>query len=516
MTRFLILPLLVVTIATTTVAQVPASFHLSESGFTPLPKSNVINDLLIRKDTVWVGAGRGISFTTDKGTSWKNFANTQGFQERGIAALAVRENEVWVSTAFTQRIDNQSVQTGGGLHYSLDRGETWTFVKQPVDSGSVDTLLYGQNKIPALAVTVPEQNVTFDIAFTTGKVWIASWAGILRSSTDLGTTWKRVILPPDQLNAISPGETLRFEVSGVSRILNGRDTLRASLNHVAFAVMAENDSTIWVGTAGGVNKSTDGGISWRKFSHQNQPEPISGNFVRAIAHQRWNGRSIIWAVTVNAVGSTEKRGISFTEDGGSSWKTTLLGESAFNLAFRDSIVYVAGEGGLFRSSDFGQSWTRSGTIVDPSNLQRFGFPKMYSIGVQGDTVWVGTSEGLAYTIDSPSHPFGTSWRIFRTHEPVGSAAKTYSYPLPFSPDDEVVRIHYSTQGKSVPVSIRIFDFGMQPVRTLIQGAQRSGSTEHDEIWNGRDDSGRPVSNGAYFYRVEFDGQELWGKILVLQ
>lgn len=497
-------------------AQVPTSFNLSKTEFSPLPRSNVINDLLISRDTVWVGAGRGISFTTDRGTSWKNFANTQSFEERGIAALALRGDEVWVSTAFTSKHENESIQTGGGLHYSLNRGETWSYVEQPVDTGSVDTLLYGNNRIPTLAVTVPEQNVTFDIALTSNKVWIASWAGILRSSTDKGKSWSRVILPPDQLNAISPTDTLRFEVSGVLRILNGRDTLRPSLNHVAFAVLAPDDSTLWVGTAGGINKSTDGGISWRKFNHQNQDEPISGNFVRAIAHQRWNGKSFIWAVTVNALGTTEKRGVSFTEDGGATWKTSLLGESLFNFAFRDSIVYVAGEGGLFRSPDFGQNWKRSGTINDPTTLQRFGFPRMYSVGVQGDTVWVGTSEGLAYTIDSPSQPFGTSWRIFRTHEPVGAAATTYSYPLPFSPDDEVVRIHYSTQGKNVPVSIRVFDFGMQPVRTLIQGAQRSGSIEHDEIWNGRDDAGRFVSNGVYFYRVEFEGNELWGKIMVLQ
>ncbi len=497
-------------------AQVPASFAPSKAEVSPLPKSNVINDLLIRKDTVWVGAGRGVSFTTDRGTSWTNLANTRGFKDRGIAALAARGDEVWVSTAFTTEHDNESISTGGGLHYSTDRGLTWSFIEQPVDSGSVDTLLYGQNRIPALAVTVPEQNVTFDIALTEKNVWIASWAGILRTSTDKGKTWRRVILPPDQLNSISPTDSLRFEVSGVFRVLNGKDTLRASLNHVAFAVLATDDSTLWVGTAGGVNKSTDGGVSWRKFSHQNQSEPISGNFVRAIAQQRWSGKTFIWAVTVNALGTTEKRGVSFTEDGGETWRTALLGESAFNFAFRDSIVYVAGEGGLFRSSDFGRSWTRSGTIYDPNTLQRFGFPKMYSVGVQGDTVWVGTSEGLAYTIDSPAQPFGTSWRVFRTYEPVGTTAKTYSYPLPFSPDDEVLRIHYGTQGKTVPVSIRIFDFGMQPVRTLIQGAQRSGSIEHDEIWNGRDDAGRLVSNGAYFYRVEFEGNELWGKILVLQ
>jgi hypothetical protein len=58
---------------------------------------------------------------------------------------------------------------------------------------------------------------------------------------------------------------------------------------------------------------------------------------------------------------------------------------------------------------------------------------------------------------------------------------------------------------------------MAPVKTLLRGATRTGSVEHDEIWDGRDDLGRRVSNGVYFYRVELeDTDPQWGKIFVLQ
>jgi hypothetical protein len=345
---------------------------------------------------------------------------------------------------------------------------------------------------------------------------------MLRKSTDRGQTWQRIVLPPDSLNQISPSDTLKFALSGVDKFfasdsLYNKDTLRASLNHVMFSVYASDDSTIWVGTANGVNKSTNGGISWRKFNHLNQLKPISGNWVVGITEQRWGAKRILWAATVNAVDPDEKRGVSFSSDGGETWGTALLGEWAHNIAWRDSLVYVATDNGVYRSSDFGISWTRSGTIYDPSTLQRFASPTVYAVGVEGERLWTGGPEGLAYTIDSPPSPFGSSWKIFRTYQTVQATGQTYSYPLPFSPSSEAVRIHFSTAGKTTPVTIRLFDFAMQPVKTLLRDAVRSGSIEHDEIWDGRDDRGRRVANGIYFYRVELDGGDAqWGKIFVLQ
>jgi hypothetical protein len=429
---------------------------------------------------------------------------------------------VWAASAFNVTHDNQSYPTGGGLHYSLDRGATWTFVPQPVDTGKVDTLIYGRNKIPALAIVVPEQNLTYDMALTNNTVWTANWAGMLRKSTNLGKTWQRVVLPPDDLNHISPTDSLHFSMSGVEKFfkddsLYNKDTLHASLNHSVFSVYASDDSTIWVGTANGINKSTDGGISWRKFNHQNQLKPISGNFVVCLTEQRWKAKRIIWAATCNAIDPDEKRGVSFSVDGGETWETAILGDFAHNIAIRDSLVYVAADGGLYRTADFGQSWIRSGSIADPTNLQRFSSPRVTGTGAKGDTVWVGGDEGLAYTIDSPGQPFGTSWKIFRTYVPVQASGKTYSYPLPFSPAAEVVRIHYSTAGRAARVTIRVFDYAMIPVKTLLRGAPRGGSIEYDETWDGRDDMGRRVSNGVYFYRIEMqDSDPQWGKIFVLQ
>lgn len=487
------------------------SFQFGQSGST-LPLSNSVDVLFRSRDTLWVGTAKGLSHTFDGGLSWTHFAGTLSFDERGISAVGGNDAILWTASAYAQKRDNEDIPVGAGLRYSTDRGASWSYVPQPLDAGTVDTLTYGINRIRALAITVPQQNITYDISATNSAVWIASFAGMLRRSTDRGATWTRVILPPDGLNSIAPTDTLDFDLSPAG----GNLGLRENLNHRVFSVLAENDSTIWVGTAGGINKSTDGGVRWQKFSHQNQAQPISGNFVVALHHQRYQTRSILWAATVNALDPDEEQAVSFSEDGGTTWKTTLPGERAHNIASRDSVVYVAADRGLFRSSDFGMTWLRSGTVSDPVTGQRFASPNVFAVAVQGDTVWIGGPEGTAYTFDQPGQPFGSIWKLFRAYQPLASSSLTYSYPSPFSPDDQVVRVHYRTPPSASPVTIRIFDYALMPVRTLLQNAARPANTELDEIWDGKDEFNRLVSNGVYFYRVEMGAESAWGKIFVLK
>jgi hypothetical protein len=496
-------------------AQPIANYNLNGGWNSQLPLTNGINDIVIQGDSVWFATERGLSLTADGGNSWINYAGTAMFDSKGISAFAIKNDLVWTATGYTTKLGDESIQTGGGLHYSTDRGATWNYVPQPIDHGTIDTIMYGSNKIRALDITVPQQNITFDIALTNNAVWIASWAGMLRKSIDSGKTWIRVILPPDNLDYIDTTMVLNFDLSHTS----GRLGLSANSNHLLFSVFAADDSTIWVGTAGGINKSTDGGTSWRKFSHQNQTSPISGNWVVALKEQRYGASKIIWAAT-RETQSDETEGVSFSTNGGESWNVTLIGERAWNFSFRDSIVYVATDNGIFRSSDEGTSWTLNGSICDQTNMQCFLWTNIYGVAAKSDTVWCGGSDGIAYTIDSKNRPFGLLWKIFRKYDRIGNEKKTYAYPNPFAPDDESVRIHYSINDLTLGmrnVTIRIFDFAMLPVRTLIQNAPRSSGREYDEIWDGRNDRNSIVSNGVYFYRVEAGNDSpVWGKILVLK
>jgi hypothetical protein len=462
-------------------------------------------------DLLWIGTGKGIARTSDGGVSWTSFRDVPEFANLGIFAIAVRGDTVWASTGYNKSVEGSDVQTGSGFSYSLDNGTTWHQRPQPLDAPSDSLVQYGvdsatANTVNFLPITVPEQNVTFDIALTSDAVWVTSWSSGLRKSTDLGATWQRTVLPNALRNSIAPTDTLRnYEIDP-----------RNDNNFLAFSVYAQTDSVIWVGTAGGINKSTDGGHSWTKFTTQNQGSPILGNWVIAIAGQQLGTTTRIW--TTNWVaGEGEQFGVSYSDDDGRIWVNALYGIRAYAFAFHDSVAYVATDNGLYRTSDGGSQWNSSGTIVDTETGASVTSSAVFAVATIDDTVYCGTGDGMARTIDNTSSPFGQHWQVFRAFQPLGNAGQAYAYPNPFSPRSGVTRIHYSTGGHDGQVTIELFDFGMNRVRTIIRDVSRSGSSEHEELWNGRDDNNSTVANGVYYYRVVIDsGEPVWGKIMVLQ
>jgi hypothetical protein len=471
--------------------------------------SNSVSHIAVRGNTLWIGTSNGLARSTNGGRTWESFGTTPQFTKKGIFAIAVSGDTIWTSTGYSQDLEGQSVQTGAGYTYSLNNGSTWTGLPQTMDNLSDSMVTYGVNTIKFLPIVVDEQNVTYDISVGFGTVWIASWSSGIRKSTDHGATWHRVVLPSKILASIAPTDTLSAA--------NAKIDPRKDNNYLGFAVHAQSPDTIWAGTAGGVNRSVDGGMSWTKFTRDNQIEHILSDWIIAIASQRTNGAVRVWTTNWPAEGSGQEYGVSMTEDGGRTWKNFLHGVKAYDFAFRDSIVYVAAEGGIYRSADAGASWQRSGDVIDPATHERITANRFYAVGVIADTVFAGSGEGLVKTVDAPGTSFGSTWNILRTFAPLPSTSSTYAYPNPFAPRLESVRFHYALAGASGAVTIEVFDFGMNRMRTVIKDAVRSGAGEHDELWNGVNDQGERVKNGVYFYRVVIDGGEpMWGKIMVLQ
>ncbi len=476
--------------------------------------SNAITDLIVVGDTIWA-AGDGLSVSFDNGISWKSFLGTTEFGTEGITALAYNNGVVWVATSHKETKLGEVVDVGTGLKYTLNNGVSWTSVPQPVDNQNDTTINYGVNILRALPITIAVNNITFDIAFTPGTVWITSWAGGLRKSTDYGTTWERVVIPPDYLDEIAPTDTLSFCLSPSA----GKICSEGNLNHSAFSVISTNDSTLYVGTAGGINKSTDGGISWRKFNHQNQANPISGNFVVALGFNKNNNS--LWAATWVAEGTGEFYSVSLSKDGGDNWTSFLNGERTHNFGFKGDDVIAVSDNGAFRSSNLGATWITPATIKDSQTNITLKTNTFFSATSQNNDIWLGSNGGLVKLTEGGSTWTG-NWKLFFVTLPFTSTDENYAFPNPFSPRVETLKIKYSTGGKSVPVTIRIFDFGMNYVSTIIQNVTRGNpalsadNTGVIDYWDGRDANGNYVPNGIYFYRIDAGGSVRFGKILVVQ
>lgn len=149
----------------------------------------------------------------------------------------------------------------------------------------------------------------------------------------------------------------------------------------AFAIDRTNENYLLAGgVSGGMWRSTDGGVSWRRRTTSAQHPSVS-----CIAQSRAAGRENVWyygtgeftgnSASNDGDGIYKGTGIYRSTDGGIAWEqlpataTTRphqLGETfetVLNIATApttqgEDVIYAAVRGGIMRSSDGGASWAR--------------------------------------------------------------------------------------------------------------------------------------------------------------
>ena len=478
----------------TAFAQTPGKtgFRFASEGGEPGQRllSNSIVDMVPYGSDVLMGTGNGLSVWHIQDQDWDSFSADFGMGEGSVSALDAKDGVIWAATAYTASTSQGPLPAGGGVGFSTDDGYTWTWFDQPVDSAD-------QSKDPdSLLIDKPTttnvQNVTYDLQVTSTEVWITSWGGGLRKYSFADSTW-HIVTPDEQ------------KFSSLDH-----------LNHRAFAVTGD-DSVLWVGTAAGINKSTDGGETWENFNHSENG--ISGNFVTALGRQQWGSYDILWAATWQAEASGEFYGVSKTENGGITWEVVLTDPDqtlkAHNFAFDDSIVYVATNLGLYKSVDLGESWEIFPQIADSASGDLLYGSEVYSALAYENLLFVGTADGIALSPD-----LGNNWYFYMglrayLHTNQNGQPATYAYPNPFSPRlHDVIRFQYDLPSAG-RVTVKIFDFAMDEVATVVQNKYRNAGDNY-EAWTGLRGNGEPVATGVYFYSVERSSADpVWGKFAVI-
>jgi tetratricopeptide (TPR) repeat protein len=109
---------------------------------------------------------------------------------------------------------------------------------------------------------------------------------------------------------------------------------------------------------------------------------------------------------------------------------------------------------------------------------------------------------VSYLLDKDSSHTDSSPAIVTTIE--------NNYPNPFNPS---TTIKYSLENDST-CKIEVFNIKGQKVYTLVNGVHAKGL--HSVVWNGKDNQGRTVGSGVYFYKLTTPGKSMVKKMLLLK
>jgi photosystem II stability/assembly factor-like uncharacterized protein len=273
-------------------------------------------------------------------------------------------------------VDPKVAYAATGENYvlkSLDAGRTWT----PMHQGLNDT------NVVVLVLDPTDNLVLYAGANTYGQ-----GDGVFKS-TDGGATWvrKNQGLPDDaDIYSITVDPTNHLIIyagttnpDSLFKSTDGADSWSVSDGGLpddyivrSIAVDPDDPSTVYAGTekwgscAGGVYKSTDAGAAWSPASSVELEELlVSSLAIDPGQHQ---------TVYAGAFDSCydRKGGVFKSSDGGESW-TKVLKEPNVNALAMDPrhsrILFAATETGMFKSTDRGARWRRADQgILGPSVL----------------------------------------------------------------------------------------------------------------------------------------------------
>lgn len=297
--------------------------------------------------TIYVALGTGgVMKTTDNGGTWSGIFEHQKVAAVGDIAVAPSDPKVvWVGTG--EANDRNSVSWGDGVYRSTDAGGTWKNVG-----------LGGSRAIARVVVHPTDPRTAWVAAM--GDLWTPTPERGCYLTRDAGATWRKVLSAP------APYDT-RVGCGDIAIDPKNPSTLYAALyarRRQPWAFLAGPDYTDGR-DLGGIFKSTDGGLTWRKLS-AGLP---AGTGRIGLAVYAKDPRIVYAVVQSDAQGTSNiddvhsrAGGVFRSDDGGEHWtRMSNLDPRPFYFSQirvdpeNDKHVYVLGFM-LHVSEDGGRSW----------------------------------------------------------------------------------------------------------------------------------------------------------------
>ncbi|HEY2378723.1 MAG TPA: hypothetical protein VGH98_22265 [Gemmatimonadaceae bacterium] len=357
------------------------SLHFRSIG--PAATGGRIHDIEVDpKDpsTIYVAsASGGIWKTTNKGTLWTPIFD--GLPDNTFGDLAICEADprvIWAGTG--EQNNRQSSSWGGGMYRSTDAGRTWTQV------GLTSTASIGRVRVNPMDCSVA-------YVAAVGNLWKATTERGVFKTTDGGKSWNRILyvdsltgatdiaMDPRDPNTLYAATYQRLRSafgfngggagSAIYKTSDGGATWKklevgiptGDKGRIGLAIGASNPkalvATVEHPTEGGIYRSDDAGLTWRRTSRVN-PRPMyySAPFIDPTNDKR------IWLLGTVIVKS-EDGGVTFEGQPTSPAYDIGLKTDHHTMWIdpRDSRhILVGGDGGLNESWDLGMTYIRINNI----------------------------------------------------------------------------------------------------------------------------------------------------------
>lgn len=381
-------------------------------------------------NTMLVGnASGGIFKTTDGGQSWNPVFDDHSWLSVGCIVYDPQNSNVLYAGTGDPNIGS-SAFIGDGIYKSTDGGNTWT------NSG-----LNVQGIISKIVIDPSNSNIIYAAAM--GVPYFRDNNRGVYKSTDGGLTWTQKLFISNDAGVsdllIDPSNPSVLYACGWNRIRNNHESVvtgpagkiykttnggnnwiplagglpQSNVSRLAIAMSNQNSNTLYAVYVDNtldfldLFKTTDGGANWTAMnSYDLMNGAVYSNFgwYFGLIRLNPNNDNEIYIGGVDLFKSTDG-GSTFSMYGPAWWTYEVHADKHDIIVVNDSTLILATDGGLYKTTDYGVSWTDLENIPN-TQFYHVGYnpfqPSNYYGGAQDN----GTTGGNATTINSWPRIFG--------------------------------------------------------------------------------------------------------------